>query len=457
MRSSLLHLGLLSALIFAPCVAPAAERPNVVFLLADDLGYRDIGCFGSKDIRTPAIDRLATQGVRFTQFYSNGPECSPTRTAFLTGRYQQRVGGLECAIGTGNVGRYDDAIRLRASNDLGLPVAETSLARLLKDAGYATAITGKWHLGYEDKFSPNLHGFDHALYCLGGGMDYFHHIEDSAERGHVLRLNGQPEKREGYITDMIANEAERFIAANHGRPFFLYVPFTAPHSPYQGPADRLPEALPNDSPLWAQSKAPPAVYAAMIERMDEAVGRICAALDKHGVAGRTLVVFTSDNGGTRSARPTGLRDFKGSTFEGGIRVPCLVRWPGVLPENMTTAQPAITLDLTASILKAAGAKPPEGRALDGMDILARIAYGQPDISRTLFWRGRRGEVTRRAVRDGSLKYVIQTAGGTTKIEGLFDLGSDAGEERDLRDSRPADVARLRELLAAWEKEVQPKR
>lgn len=328
---------------------------------------------------------------------------------------------------------------------------------MLKDAGYATAIAGKWHLGYEDKFSPNRHGFDRALYCLGGGMDYFHHIEDSAERGHMLRLNGRPEKREGYITDLIADEAEHFIAANLGRPFFLYVPFTAPHSPYQGPADRLPTALPNDSPLWAQSKGPPAVYAAMIERMDEAVGRILAALDKHGVASRTLVVFTSDNGGTRSARPTGLRDFKGSTFEGGIRVPCLVRWPGVLPANTTSSQAAITLDLTASILRVAGTKPPAGRVFDGMDILTRIADGQPGVSRTLFWRGRRGDVTRRAVRDGSLKYVVETVRGATRVEGLFDLDSDAGERRDLRDSRPADLARLRELLAAWEKEVRPKR
>ena len=456
MKSSILLLPCLAILLIG-CTAQAADRPNIVFLLADDLGYRDLGCYGAKDVRTPSIDRLATEGVRFTQFYSNGPECTPTRAALLTGRYQQRVGGLECAIGSGNVGRYDDAIRLRATHDLGLPVAETSIAQVLKKAGYATAIIGKWHLGYEDKFSPNRHGFDHAFYCLGGGMDYFYHIEETAERDHVLRRNGQPEKRDGYITDLIAGEAEEFIAANRERPFFLYVPFTAPHAPYQGPADRLPEALPNDSPLWNQSKGPPAVYAAMIERMDEAVGRILSALENRGIAGRTLVIFSSDNGGTRSARPTGLRDFKGSTFEGGIRVPCIARWPGVLPVNVSVAQPSITLDLTASIARAAGGSLPEGRTLDGMDILSRLANRQPEISRTLFWRGRRGESTKKAVRDGSLKYVVQTVRSETKLEGLFDLDADPSEQRDLSENRPADVAHLRQLLADWEREVQPRR
>ena len=449
---------LLVSLVAASLLRAAApSRPNVVILLADDLGYRDLGCYGVKDIRTPAIDALASRGVKFTHFYANGPECSPTRTAFLTGRYQQRVGGLECAIGTGNVGRYDDAIRLRETHDLGLPASETSLAQMLKAAGYATAMIGKWHLGYEDKFAPNHHGFDYALYCQGGGMDYFHHVEETPAHDHVLRLNGKDERRDGYFTDIVADEAERFIAAHREQPFFLYLPFTAPHAPYQGPGDRRPEPLPRDSALWNQSKGPPAVYAAMVERLDQAVGRVVGSLEKNGLTERTLVIFMSDNGGTKSARPSGLREFKGTTFEGGIRVPCIVRWPGVLPENATTTQAAMTIDLTASIIGATKAKPPAGRVLDGIDVLARIAERKPEVARTLFWRGRRGDSTWRAVRDGSLKYVYRTVNGATSVEGLFDLKTDEAEQKDLRASRPKDVERLRGLLAAWEKKVAPAR
>lgn len=447
----------------ATAPAPAAiSRPNIVFVLADDLGYRDLGCYGVKDIRTPVLDRLAADGVRFTQFYA-APECSPSRAALLTGRYQQRVGGLECAIGSGNVGRYDDAIRLANAHDLGLPAGETSLGQLLKGAGYATALFGKWHLGYEDKFAPGFHGFDHALYCAGGGMDYFHHVEPWVQPGnrrqqkHVLYLDGRPERRDGYFTDIVADEAEKFIAANRSRPFFLYLPFTAPHSPFQGPDERWPEPLPNDSPRWPQGKAPPRVYAAMIERLDQAVGRVLAALEKQGLAENTLVIFASDNGGTGSARPTGLREKKGTTFEGGIRVPCIVRWPGRLPAGVTSHQVTLLFDLTASMLRAGGAKPPAGRTLDGIDVLARLEENQPDLPRTVFWRQRRGQSTWKAAREGSLKYVIRVVGGKTDIEGLFDLDADSAEQHDLRAARAPDADRLRGLLAAWEKEVAPAR
>lgn len=450
----------LLAIGFACTWSPAfsSPPPNVVFILADDLGWGDLGSYGAKDIRTPHLDGLAREGVRFTRFYANGPECSPTRAALLTGRYQQRIGGLECAIGIGGVGRYDDAIRLAATLDLGLPASEVTLPRLLQAAGYATAISGKWHLGYEDKFSPLAHGFDHAFYCLGGGMDYFAHTEDPPTRAPVLRLNGSAVTRRGYATDLFAEEAVKWVRAPAlkagGKPFFLYLPFTAPHSPYQAPGEEASAPLPDDSIRWKQGQAPTNVYAAMIERLDVAVGRVLDTVAELGQATNTLVLFTSDNGGTRSARPGGLRDIKGSTFEGGLRVPCIARWPGVLPAGREYPHPAATFDLTASIGRAADIKPPAGFAFDGIDILRFAARGEPPPSRTLFWRGRRGQRTWQAAREGALKLVARTD-GTRREEYLFDLAVDPGEQTNLLPERRADAARLREALVAWEAKVKP--
>ncbi|UCD53613.1 MAG: sulfatase-like hydrolase/transferase [Phycisphaerales bacterium] len=431
-----------------------ARRPNIVFILADDLGYGDLGCYGHTDIKTPVLDGLAAEGVRFTQCYANGPECSPTRTAFMTGRYQQRVGGLECAIGTGNVGRYDDAIRLRETHDLGLPVTETSIARMLKDAGYATAITGKWHLGYEPKFAPHLHGFDRTFYCIGGGMDYFHYLDTVA--GYSLFEDGRPIRREGYFTDLATNEAVKFIEDHQDKPFFLYVPYTAPHAPFQGPNDRCPDPLPLDSPLWNQGKAPSDVYLAMIERMDTCIGKILRTLDDTGLTADTLVIFVGDNGGTASARNAPLSRGKGTTFEGGIRVPGIVRWPGYLNAGLVSDQVCITMDFSASIVRIAGAQPPADRPFDGIDVIRLLEEKRPPQRRTLFWRGRRGTRTRWAVRDGNLKYVREHTPAKTS-EYLFDLARDIGEQQNLLATRPGDAARLKALLADWERHVRPSR
>jgi N-acetylgalactosamine-6-sulfatase len=427
----------------------AARRPNIVFILADDLGYGDIGCYGSPDVRTPNIDGLAKQGVRFTSFYSNGPECTPTRTGLMTGRYQHRVGGLECAVGLANVGRYDDAIRLAAAHELGLPVEETSIARMLKDAGYATALCGKWHLGYEPKFLPRRHGFDYFFGSLGGAVDYFHHTESDGQL--MLYQNEAPVRREGYMTDLITEEAVRFIARQSEKPFFLYVAYTAPHAPYQGPNDRKDKPLGPDE--W-DAKGSHETYAAMIERMDQGIGAILKALDQKGLSQNTMAVFTSDNGGTALGNNAPFRGGKGGLFEGGIRVPCAVRWPGVLPAGKTTDQAAITMDLSASMVRIAGATP--ARPFDGTDVLREIEAGRLPQPRTLFWRQRRGEVAWRAVRDGSLKYVSRSDSKAT-TENLFDLARDPSEKDDLLASRPDDLKRLKGLLAEWEREVRPKR
>ncbi|MBI2948073.1 MAG: sulfatase-like hydrolase/transferase [Verrucomicrobia bacterium] len=437
------------ALMFSWPATAAVARPNIVFILADDLGYGDIGCYGNKDIRTPDLDKLATQGVRFSQFYSNGPECTPTRTAFLTGRYQQRVGGMECALGVGNVGRYDDAIRLREKNEMGLPASEVTISRLLKDAGYATAIIGKWHLGYEPKFFPKEHGFDYWFGVIGGNADYFRHTEQDGL--NALYLNGQPVKREGYMTDLITEEAVKYVERAKGNPFFLYVAYTAPHAPIQGPNDRREQALTGSE----RNQGDKRTYHTMIERMDDGIGRILHALEANGRAQNSLVVFTSDNGGTKLARNEPLRGTKGTTFEGGIRVPCLVRWPGVLPAGVTTDLVGITMDLTASFARVGGARLPEGRTFDGVDILSEVS-GKGGPTRTLFWRGRRGENTWKAVREGPLKYVMEIK-GDQRQEYFFDVQSDSAEKMNLLSARPDDLTRLKTLLADWEVAVRPRR
>ncbi|HUT45657.1 MAG TPA: sulfatase-like hydrolase/transferase [Sedimentisphaerales bacterium] len=426
------------------------QRPNIVLIMADDLGYGDVGCYGCSDIRTPAIDGLAAEGVRFTTFYSNAPECTPTRTALLTGRYQHRVGGLECALGIGNVGRYDDAIRLRRTNDLGLPVEETSIARMLKDAGYATTISGKWHLGYEPKFFPLKHGFDSWFGPVGGSADYFHHIEYTGEP--ALYENDKPVKREGYLTDLITDEAVGFIQRRQKKPFLLYVAYTAPHTPYQGPGDKKPEPVPEAD----YNKGSRETYAAMVERMDQGIGRILKGLDDAGLVDNTLVIFMSDNGANKTGDNSPFSGFKGNLFEGGIRVPCIVKWLGVLARGAVSDQPCMTMDFSRSIVRAAGAKPPAGRAFDGMDILRVAATNRPVQKRTLFWRARRAERTRKAVRDGSLKYIRLQDGDDVK-EYLFDLQRDPAEKNNLLNDQPENVRKLKTLLQNWQQEVKHKR
>jgi arylsulfatase A-like enzyme len=443
------------------CAAGAAgqtrpARPNVVFILADNLGYGDLGCYGCPDIRTPAIDRLASEGVRLTSYYAGGPECTPSRTALLTGRYPQRVGGLECAIGSGHVGRYDDAIRLRARHELGLPASEDTLVGGLKRAGYRAVGFGKWHLGYEKKFLPPAHGFDYFLGTLGGTVDYFYHTEPNGDP--ALFENDRLVRREGYLTDLITEGAVKFLQRQgKAKPFFLYLPYTAPSAPHQRP-DRKPPAPKVvkswDSKEWQQGTRE--VYALMVQRLDQGVGKVLKTLDEAGLRANTLVIFASDNGGYALARNAPFRGGASELLEGGIRVPCIVRWPGVLPRGMATDRPAMTFDLTASILRAAGASVPARQKLDGIDILKRIEENRPIANRALFWRARRGDRTWRAVRQGTLKYLSRQDGDRVE-EHLFDLANDPGEKKDLLADRPEDARRLKQLLSHWEAEARPSR
>lgn len=421
-------------------------------MLADDLGYGDLPVFGAKDVRTPHLDRLAVQGVRFTQAYANGPECTPSRTAILTGRHPQRPGGLECPLGTGNVGRYDDAIRLREQNDLGLPPRMAVLAPGLKQAGYSTALVGKWHLGYEPKFNPLEQGFDRFFGILGGNVDYYRHIELSDLP--VFMEDRAVVTREGYMTDLFRDEAVKFVRRQDSRkPFFLFLSFTAPHFPFQPPG--TPDEPVPTAGQW--TKGTRANYVKMIENMDEAAGAVMAALKERGVEENTLIVFASDHGAMAPGSNAPWRDFKETLFEGGIRTPVLARWPGKIKAGTVDDRPWMLMDLTASFLKLAGASPPDGLPLDGHPVLVDVVEGRDSPARDFFWRARRGERTWRAVRSGDLKWISKNDAGSAAEEWLFDLAADPTETRDVKSGRSGDVARLKALVSAWEAEVRAAR
>ena len=425
---------------------PGEAPPNFVFILADDLGYGDLGCYGHPAAKTPRIDQLAKEGIRFTQHYANGPECSPTRTALLTGRYQQRARGLECAIGTGNVGRYREAIELAAKRKLGLPASKSILPTMLKKAGVSCGIFGKWHLGYEPEFNPIEHGWDEFFGYLGGNVHYFNHRELSEL--HVLFKDRIPIHSEGYMTHLITKSSIDFLSRNKNNPFFLFVSHETPHFPFQSPRDA--NKIVNED-NW--TKPDEKSYVEMLQDMDSEVGKLLDYLTSHSLENNTVVIFVSDNGGFPNVANMGpLKGAKGGTFEGGIRVPLIVRWPGKLKAGLTSSQVCATFDLTYSILNLTGAKP-EAHRLDGFDLINHLVKEKPDIKRTLYWRGKRGKRTWWAVRDGDLKYVRKTE--DSKEEWLYDLSKDSGESNDLSHSQPKQVARMKKLLDLWEENVEP--
>lgn len=423
---------------FNPVVAQSVAtkpKPNIVLIVADDLGYGDLGCYGAADIRTPNLDRLSREGVRLTDCYAAAPVCSPTRAALLTGRYPQRA-GFEWVVDYG---------------DKSWGLTESCLAKKLKAAGYVTGLVGKWHLGYMPEHHPNSHGFDRFFGFLGADIDYYQHLEiDSIDKGSTelgLFENRERVEAPGYMTDVIADRAARFVKENSKRPFFLYTAFNAPHWPFQKPDNpKDVRTVKNYGPRVGTR----ADYVAMVERLDAGVGQILGALADQKVADKTLVVFTGDNGGERLSNNGPLFHGKYTLWEGGLRVPCLVRRPGLIPAGTLCRDSAITMDLTATALAAAGVKPKAAEPLDGENLLPMLTGKPAGNERTFFWRVRQpGEpVGMKAVRRGSWKYVLDR-----RVELLFDLESDPAERVNLAYSRPEVVANLRDALAEWEKDM----
>jgi arylsulfatase A-like enzyme/L-ascorbate metabolism protein UlaG (beta-lactamase superfamily) len=445
-RETAIGVGLAAALILALASAGSVSArqptiaPNIVLFIMDDLGYGDLASYGAPDAETPNIDRLAREGVRFTDFYANGANCSPTRTAFITGRYQQRS-GIESPLAFVNDTRA-------------LAPSPTSLPRLLKNAGYATGLFGKWHLGDKPFAYPTRHGFDEFWGFLRGAVDYYAHDWPLVEGGskaltkqHDLFHNDTPATATGYVTDEITTRAEAFIEQRAAAPFFVEVAYNATHWPFQ-----RPDLAPSEQ-HWADAvrDGTRADYIAMLERADRGVGRILSLLDRLKLTANTLVIFTSDNGGEWLSRNAPLFHRKSTLWEGGIGVPLLMRWPGRIGPGTTSAQVGITMDLTATILRAAGVTAPSDA--EGIDLLPHLAPGRT-VERTLFWRIAGPARTQVAARRGQWKYLRDGLGVYDgRHEFLFDLAADRGERNDLAFAQPAIVVEMRALVARWEADV----
>ena len=415
-------------------------RPNIVLIMTDDAGYADTGSYGAPDVRTPNIDSLARDGVKLTDFYANAMSCTPTRAALIAGRYQQRY-GIEFVLASPGV----------PGSDGGLPPLTHSLPLLMKNNGYATALIGKWHLGYTRAFSPRAHGFDVFFGSKSPAIDYHTHFTARPSEGAQF-ISAQPDlwenealiEQDGYMTDLITRRSVDFINQNARRPFFIDVAFNAPHSPVQRPdAPRTP----------APGGATRADYVAVMERVDRGVGEILQALRMHGLEQNTIVIFTNDNGGVALSHNGPLFHRKFSAWEGGIRVPALLRWPGRVPAGTVSSQVGMTMDLTASILAATATPVPSDARLEGVNLFPILERKAPQVERTVFWRtGGPSPVNmnQKAVRSGDWKLMID--GAITRIF-LFDVKADPGERRDLFARRPDIVQRLLKLLAEWERDV----
>ncbi|MGI8918341.1 MAG: sulfatase-like hydrolase/transferase [Pyrinomonadaceae bacterium] len=460
------------------------RRPNILFILADDLGYGDLSCYGRPDYQTPNIDRLAAQGVRFVNAYSAAPLCTPTRCAFITGRYPARtlVGLEEPLTEKGELGER--------AKILGLPAEHPTIASLLKQSGYQTALIGKWHLGYLPNFGPVQSGFDEFFGIMSGAADFFTH-KDMRGDGDLYEGKVSVE-RIGYMTDMLTQRAVKYVTDRRKgsgtvTPFYLSLHYTAPHWPWEGPRDQEVSRTLGKGYDGFTAGGSLKTYAAMMKSMDDGIGEVLRALNRSGLADNTLVIFTSDNGGERFSYNWPLRGQKFNLWEGGIRVPAIVRWPGAMPQSPSPkskvgmpsqvgmrevgmrsqeggppplignwqspiANPVITMDWTATMLAAASAKPDPNYPLDGIDLSPIIRSASPHLRvpaspRLLFWRTSVQDAALygrwKYVRDGDQEY-------------LFDLSVDEREQANFREQNPAMFTKLRDAFKNWEATVLPR-
>jgi len=420
------------------------KRPNVVFIVADDLGFADLGCYGGRDAAfgpvSPQLDALAAAGLRFTQGYANSPVCSPTRFALMTGRYQYRLrGAAEEPINS----------KSRGSATLGLPPGHPTLPSLLRQAGYRTALVGKWHLGYPPHFGPLRSGYEEFFGPMSGGVDYFTHCSSNGQ--HDLWSGEEERAEKGYLTDLLSQRAVDYIGrmAKLGKdsPFLLSLHYTAPHWPWETRDDAALAQEVKDN-LFHLHGGNIHTYRRMIHHMDEGIGQVMRALRSHGLEQDTLVVFTSDNGGERFSDSWPLVGGKMDLTEGGIRVPWIAHWPALIPEGQVSAQQCMTMDWTATVLAAAGAQADPAYPLDGVSLLPVLRSPDRTFARPLHWRmNHRGQ---RALRDGDWKYL--------RVDGhdyLFYIPGDERERANLGGRQPQRLADMRDAWESWNNTMPP--
>ncbi|MDE0738530.1 MAG: sulfatase-like hydrolase/transferase [Planctomycetota bacterium] len=410
------------------------RKPNLVIIMADDLGYGELSCYGNKAYKTPHLDALAQAGMRFTDYHSNGAVCSPTRAALLTGRYQQRAG-----VGGVIYAGFDQ------NRNHGLHQSETTFAELLAGGGYKNGCFGKWHLGYEKKFNPVHHGFSRFRGYVSGNIDYQSHFDRVGAYDWWEGLEHIREK--GYSTHLITRHAVKFIEEHRDRPFCLYVPHEAPHTPFQGPGDpgfRVKGKVVPEKRAAAFKKR---AYREMVQEMDKGVGEIVAALERLGLKKNTVVFFVSDNGATSFGSNGSLRGNKGQLWEGGHRVPAIASWPGRIAAGSACDDLSIGMDIFPTLLELAGVNAPENLRLDGRSLVPSLFGKKPAGQRKLYWSAGRQQ----AMRDGPWKYVRELKG--QKAAALYNLSSDQGEKNNLAGKDPARLASMRKDYAAWRKDV----
>lgn len=417
-------------------VGPSSlRRPNVVFILADDLGYADLSLFGRREYSTPAIDSIGRDGIVLPEAYANSPVCSPTRIALATGRYQYRLrGGLDEPIGSG-------------AENVGLPPDQPSIASLFRQIGYRTVLVGKWHMGMLPEFGPLRSGYDRFFGIQRGAADYFTHRSPGEEHSDLYEGEALID-RHGYLTSLLGDRASEEIAAagRDGIPLFLSLHYTAPHWPWEGPEDE--QISSNLRSILHYDGGTEQTYARMMEALDRSVAGVLQSIEAAGVVGDTIVVFTSDNGGERFSQTWPFAGMKGELLEGGIRVPLVVRWPNRIAAGTQSDQVITSMDFLPTLLAAAGGSPDPSAPPDGVNLIPVLMGTAEPRDRTLFWRYKAGEQA--AVRHGQWKFLRVNG-----HEYLFDLSNDRQERANLKDRNPERFVELRAQWDAWNETMLP--
>jgi arylsulfatase A len=430
--------------------SPGSKKPlNFVVILIDDLGWRDLGCYGSTFYQTPNIDRLAGQGARFTDFYAAAPNCSPTRASILTGKYPARLDLTNYLVG---LKKKEGSPVLPAEFKHYLPLEEPTIAEALKPAGYTSAIVGKWHLGFPPYF-PEPQGFDHQFGAMERGMPKSYFYPQWEDKPPIEAEDG------AYLTDVINRDAEQWLEQNRHRPFCLFLSHYTVHTPLEAPEELIEKYRNNADPDAGQNNP---IYASMIENMDSNAGRILAKLDELELTDNTVVIFTSDNGGlhvemgkhTPSTSNAPLREGKGYLYEGGIRVPLIVRWPGVTTPGSTIHEPAVSTDFYPTILDGAGVENHSDGGMDGISLRKLITGKDKPEREALYFHfphfSNTGSTPAGAVRRGDYKLIEFYEHG--RLE-LYNLKEDIGENHNLAETKPELARELHQMLAGWRKDV----